>query len=624
MTELLDRVTNQRIRFEDLTGAVVPGRYLLLSDARVNNHPNVQSQRSFLCGDGSGVIRINDHSVDCQDQLQGKDEIRFLLASQSIHQIANLSVLPGKKLPSPLLPSKLLTEEGHLNDLEQLLQSVLDKGHLHEISRRPRMDMRYDEILQVVSRAKRFASSAHRHLASHSECWQRRTFTGIQPKRIMSLVSEDEYNLYENRVFARLLDRLERFLTKRLREIEELQQTISDAMDLEGSSELNYRLSRALFSIWGETFTESDTLQAAELLEETKKTLEQQLKTIKGLMHTGIYLKIPGNAQVPARLEPTNILTHDPHYRYLFPLWNTLTKVNREFDLTPAEYLEEQKLLQEHYIRYCGLVLQRALKSLGFGSDHNQENTETIIFTRDNRQLTLSETNSLWSIRDDRFDKAIVFCPIACWHSDTLKTVSHPNGFVIPCVFNNNQQPDHPAQWLEGSYDKALELSPLDFYVEERLISLLNAWLILSNINDYGEELVKLPNHVLSEAGNLSGVQINQTQHTIRITQPLSDESVLTLTDAFIKANARAAADRFTILTQSVKELSCCPVCSSQAYFTPRDNRTFKAECKNNSCKLSWMINHQNDERLLVLTTPDMENNSFKESGRWFQESGLA
>jgi hypothetical protein len=73
------------------------------------------------------------------------------------------------------------------------------------------MDMRYDEELVDISRAKKIANNAHRHLAIHSETWQQRTLVGIHPKKILARLSEDEIAIYENKVFVSLLDKLRYF-----------------------------------------------------------------------------------------------------------------------------------------------------------------------------------------------------------------------------------------------------------------------------------------------------------------------------------------------------------------------------------------------------------------------------
>ena len=79
------------------------------------------------------------------------------------------------------------------------------------------MDLRYEETVTEVSRARRLSQwNVYTHLASHSECWQRQTLSGIQPKRVLARFSEDDYAIYENRVYARLLDSLDNYLTSPL------------------------------------------------------------------------------------------------------------------------------------------------------------------------------------------------------------------------------------------------------------------------------------------------------------------------------------------------------------------------------------------------------------------------
>lgn len=607
MTTLLDRLTDQKVLLKQLTVPIESGRYLRLDDA----------PEMLVCGHGVGMIKINDVSVRCSDYLESHDEVKFQLVTQAIRQIVKIAAAENSKTGSPLMPAKLLHDEGQLNELEEYLDSVMKKGHLHEISRSPRMDMRYEERVQDVSRAKRLAPSSDRHLAAHSECWQNRSFTGIQPKRILSLVSEDEYNLYENRVFCRLLDRLVRFLSNRLFELKQLMQTLDDVLDLGESTTLNFRLRNTLFSVWGETFSEDETLAAAQQLESTKITLERLLKKIKHLMHSGIYQEIPKNAQVPVRLRPTNILTHDPHYRYLFPLWNTLNEVSGNVNLTAEEKCQQQIQLQHDYTAYCGLVVSRALQQLGF-IKKDQSNTDTSIYVKRNYKLDVSQKEGNWLIHDEILNQTIKLCPIATWHFDSLQTHQTSNTITLPCVLHLDSSPEHPSRFLDALPQGPLQLSPMDFYVEEQMVTLLNAWIFRNIARCYGKGIFKIPQKVKLAVEHIKGIKIEEHTSEIQVLEPVSNKECQSVITALKQENAMQACDQFQLQIKMLDALSHCPLCQSEARFILWEKKTFKGECLGKSCKLVWTLHNQEEDRIFCFKTGHKED-SFHQSGRWMQ-----
>ena len=89
------------------------------------------------------------------------------------------------------------------------------------------------------------------HLASHSECWQRQTLSGVIPKKVLARFSEDDYGIYENRVYARLLDKIERHLQRRLSALKSLQATLDQALKFYQSEDVDFRLSHEVCRLWG-------------------------------------------------------------------------------------------------------------------------------------------------------------------------------------------------------------------------------------------------------------------------------------------------------------------------------------------------------------------------------------
>lgn len=359
----LDRLTGKQCRH--LPAVVEPGRYQLATSSLVfNGHsPNF-----------SGVL-VSDGGDRCQ---LGSEVRSFVLPQHAQATAAELlskaiatidADMQPSSLMSPLMPAAIIDAQSHLLPFEERLLDVVQHGHLHQISQRPRLDLRYENEVADVARARRLDKGALVHLASHSECWQRQTLSGVIPKKVLARFSEDDYGIYENLVYARLLDKIERHLWGRLLALKDLQATLSQALEFYQSKEIDYRLSREVCRLWGMTFDQNATSKASELLSKTLETLQRLHKTISGLQQSGLYMLVSRQVQVTGSLHLTNILSHDPHYRHLAILWSLLEKTTQSSRTTPEERLRQNQYLAHAYSRYAGLVLRHALYSYLHGRD---------------------------------------------------------------------------------------------------------------------------------------------------------------------------------------------------------------------------------------------------------------
>ena len=612
---LLDRITGRQIPTPKLPGHILPGRYLLTQKAKINGH-TVLNEGSILMGDGSGRIKLNDNFFVCNENIEDQHKENYKLICQALLQINEAIDFSSCSYPSPLIPSRLLDDEANLNELEELLEAVIGKGHLHEISRNPRFDMRYDDIILPVSRAKRLANSAQRHLASHSECWQQRTFTGIHPRKVMGLVSEDEYHLYENRVFARLNDNLLRFLNKRLREVRDLISKLNEALSLKDSTELVFLLSQKLYENWGETFAEKDTHSYIELLNRTKKRLEALQRSVRGLIQGFLYKRIPRNAQIPGQIEQTNILSHDQHYRYLPPLWNKLKTATQSEYFTPEELMKQNQVLQEAYSRYAGMLVLRALKQTGFTIDNSSDRQSNL--TRAGLKVTVTENDMNWMVTDEVSDYSLIFVPIFSWEiPGDCQVENNKRSLVIPVSIQAENKAEHPVNYLTGKARNHLTLSPLNFYSEEQLISVINFWLLIEPIKLYGTEIQKIPSSVMPLLEN-SVAFTTDDKHNARMIRLPSKQELDEIIKVLRKENANSVIHRIKSSFFSIESLSRCPGCQHDADFYERDRQTFKAQCGNSHCQLEWSISFQHGKKIFDMLPRNVEVPDFANSGRWF------
>ena len=252
----LDRLTGGKL--SRLPDALLPGRYCLLEPLLVNGHSRLQPG-DLLSDDGSGVIRTQDTesqvlAIDQSDDDQADCD----LSAEAIISIAGKIAHAHDANVSPMLPAEMAAQCA-LEELERDLAVVLRDGHLHSISDRPRRDLRYDDLVAPVARARRLATSALSHLASHSDCWQQRTLSGVQPRKVLARFSEDDYAIYENRLYKRLLDRLDRHLARRLARIRGVNSRLERALEFQDSEQTHFRLRQDICRLWGESYLDDKT-----------------------------------------------------------------------------------------------------------------------------------------------------------------------------------------------------------------------------------------------------------------------------------------------------------------------------------------------------------------------------
>lgn len=279
----LDRLTGGKL--SELPDAFLPGRYCLLKPLVVNGHSHLQPG-DLLSDDGSGVIRIQDAERQVRSTEQTDDEqAESDLSAEAIVAIAGKLTHAQGASVSPMLPAEMAAQCA-LEEIERNLATVLRDGHLHSISDRPRRDLRYDDLVAPVARARRLATSALSHLASHSDCWQQRTLSSVQPRKVLARFSEDDYAIYENRLYKRLLDRLDRHLARRLARIRGVNSRLERALEFQGSEQTHFRLREDICRLWGESYLDDKTgmqLEAGKLaLAELESTANARLARRRG------------------------------------------------------------------------------------------------------------------------------------------------------------------------------------------------------------------------------------------------------------------------------------------------------------------------------------------------------
>lgn len=197
-----------------------------------------------------------------------------------------------------------------------------------------------------------------------SEDWQQRSFRSIRPRRVLSLLVEDLYDIYENRITVRLIDRLLEYLDDRLKELRKLTGAIKEAKRYQEECEGYFWRKNRLFTEFGRLYKDQEHDRALNTLN-FLETLERKLLALRG---SDLYKAIPQRAQVPVSLRETNILANDQHYRDVAHLWRVWAEWYQHRVRTRAQVREESERVCLAFEEYCALLVSKSLAGFGFNA----------------------------------------------------------------------------------------------------------------------------------------------------------------------------------------------------------------------------------------------------------------
>ena len=215
----------------------------------------------------------------------------------------------------------LLTSPVYAKVSDRIQRQPLDSDivshlpHLREVCRRPRMQLEVTVERVRSEQARRMPPRAMEYLASHTEDWEELRINSVRPRRVLSVLADDQLDIYENRVVARLLDHLLDYLNHRIEDVRQLRHLLQEVVSYDDpASEATHWIRHRIYEIWGKA---SEAEQGQRRAEQTLGFLETLRREVASLLDSGLYRAIPRRSQVASSLRTTNILVNDQHYRHV-------------------------------------------------------------------------------------------------------------------------------------------------------------------------------------------------------------------------------------------------------------------------------------------------------------------
>lgn len=357
----IDRITGERHRVP--TTPLMPGQWEYCGERRIEIRDAEARPGDLLLPGPDGRCHAPSLGmVRCDPACSADDDaLRSLrLVGERLH---TLETKPWSDwiAETPLLPA--LDDSLDETPLEQ--QTAAKIGYLEAACERPRTHLRIDEDRLVVARCKRISPRAPGELAAHSEDWERRTLWGVQPRRVLGLVREELFDIYENRVVVALVDNLDVALLRRIRSVRRVVRTLKQResyQDVLQNSD-NYRRAERVLKLWGEALEDTGHLVHADSVLRRLTGLRRRVLALKD---TALYQRIGGAHAARLQLRMTNVLTHDGVYRGIAELWIAWENHVRSLSVDPDVRWRQEQDAAIGLERFVFLVVIRALDALGF------------------------------------------------------------------------------------------------------------------------------------------------------------------------------------------------------------------------------------------------------------------
>ena len=376
--KIWDRLQQKFVRIPSTSKEAIPdallGQWQVKSDndgTKLNGIHIQKNTRNYLVPDVTKRLTLQDSKATLTSKFpawqipvdSAADSLGFF-AKQHQQMLSKQSTWQDWANFSPLAPE--IASAIQIQPLEKIIKDAIP--HLEEICHRPRSYLKMETEKLPVARVQRIAPHAIAYLTSHTEDWECKTFRGIRPKNVLSLVREELLDIYENRVTVRLIDHVLIYLRQRIRDVERLKNELEQVLNFskEASQSIHYRNRTRICRLWGENFDADQQLKEAEVTLNFLEKIKQKLLT---LTDTDLYKAIPRSAEVEGTLRNTNILIGDRHYREIAKLWREWSKWRSKKSKTAQQLFDFYQQTINGFDTFCCLLCSKVLikTDRGFG-----------------------------------------------------------------------------------------------------------------------------------------------------------------------------------------------------------------------------------------------------------------
>lgn len=200
--------------------------------------------------------------------------------------------------------------------------TIVEEGidSIFNIVDKPRRFIKTSEEVVPVALAKKITADSVRHLSQNTQFISQNAAGEIEPSKILTVTTEESYDLYENRFVYHLIQRLFTFVDKRTDvifwstgdetcNVMSMESKVDDAYE-----EITYKVEMTIKN--RQSYVENDT-DHMDLF----KRIDRVRRLSRTLRQSAFCEIMNGCAKVRSPIQRTNLMMKDPDYRKCYQLW---------------------------------------------------------------------------------------------------------------------------------------------------------------------------------------------------------------------------------------------------------------------------------------------------------------
>ena len=200
--------------------------------------------------------------------------------------------------------------------------TIVEEGidAIFNIVDKPRRFIKTSEEVVPVALAKKITADSVRHLSQNTQFINQNAAGEIEPTKVLTVTTEESYDLYENRFVYHLIQRLFAFVDKRTDvifwatgdetcNVMSMESKVDDAYE-----EISYKVEMTIKN--RQSYVENDT-DHMDLF----KRIDRVRRLSRTLRQSSFCEIMQGCAKVRSPIQRTNLMMKDPDYRKCYQLW---------------------------------------------------------------------------------------------------------------------------------------------------------------------------------------------------------------------------------------------------------------------------------------------------------------
>ncbi|RGI27927.1 hypothetical protein DXC28_00530 [Ruminococcus sp. OM08-9BH] len=200
--------------------------------------------------------------------------------------------------------------------------TIVEEGidAIFNIVDKPRRFLKTSEEVVPVALAKKITADSVRHLSQNTQFINQNAAGEIEPTKILTVTTEESYDLYENRFVYHLIQRLFTFVDKRTDvifwstgdetcNVMSMESKVDDAYE-----EISYKVEMTIKNRQSYVENDSDHMDLF-------KRIDRVRRMSRTLRQSAFCEIMQGCAKVRSPIQRTNLMMKDPDYRKCYQLW---------------------------------------------------------------------------------------------------------------------------------------------------------------------------------------------------------------------------------------------------------------------------------------------------------------